>query len=263
MKCIKILSVAVFCVIILKGGGNLWAFSLFSSPPMPEALEALAPDEWVDVVREPVPMIWNLWNMFEEYYTFKPRDVDYTKGFIFYPGGLVDYRSYAPLAREIALRGYLVVMVKMPLDMALFGFQRAEFIHNKHPEVEMWAIGGHSLGGVAACRFVREKDGLMDGVVLWASYPSETYRLDKMDIAVTSIYGTKDGLSTVDKIEDSKQHLPRHTEFVEIPGGNHTQFGWYVGSNDGLQRGDNPADISRLQQQEEIVRATAEFLDRL
>ena len=46
--------------------------------------------------------------------------------------------------------------------------------------------------------------------------------------------------------------------WVEIGGGNHAQYGWY-----GEQLGDGLATISRPQQQEQIVAATAEFLEVL
>ncbi len=261
MKYLKVLVVALFCLFILKAS-NLWAFSFLSYPPMQEALTALESDYLVDVERTPAPMIWNLWNMFEEYYTFKPADGNYVKGFVFYPGGLVDYRSYAPLAREIAAAGYLAVIVKMPFDIGFLGFNRAACIYDEHPEVEKWAIGGHSLGGVASCNFIRQYPELMNGLVLWASYPSESFRLDEFDLPVISIYGSKDGLSTIEKIENSKQHLPVGTGFVEIIGGNHTQFGWYD-TGDTPQRGDNEADITRQQQQDEIIEATTGFIDGL
>ena len=52
---------------------------------------------------------------------FKPAQPT-DKGFIFYPGGLVDAQAYAPLARQIAERGILTVIVPMPLDLAIFNF---------------------------------------------------------------------------------------------------------------------------------------------
>ena len=46
--------------------------------------------------------------------------------------------------------------------------------------------------------------------------------------------------------------------WVEIDGSNHAQFGWY-----GEQPGDGKATISHLEQQEQIVAATAELLEVL
>jgi hypothetical protein len=44
-----------------------------------------------------------------------------SSGFIVYPGGRVDFRSYAPIARAIASEGYLVVMTRSPINLAVFG----------------------------------------------------------------------------------------------------------------------------------------------
>ncbi len=47
--------------------------------------------------------------------------------------------------------------------------------------------------------------------------------------------GTRDGLTSVDEIDESRSRLPSPTDFVAIDGGNHAQFGGY---------GDNPATVS-------------------
>ena len=73
--------------------------------------------------------------------------------------------------------------------------------------------------------------------------------------AITSIFGTLDGLATVEKIDTSRPLLPAQTLFVAMDGGNHAQFGWY-----GDQPGDNPATLSREAQQAQIVAATMDLL---
>ena len=112
-----------------------------------------------------------------------------------------------------------------------------------------------------ACRYGMKFPDKVDGIALWASYPSESFRIDDKDLAVVSIYGSNDGLSTLDEIEENIPFLPADTEYVEIPGGNHTQFGWY--GDGGLQEGDNPADISREEQQARTVQATVNLLEGL
>ena len=52
--------------------------------------------------------------------------------------------------------------------------------------------------------------------------------------------------------------LPSDTIRVEIAGGNHAQFGWY-----GNQPGDNEATIRREIQQEQIVNATIQLLEKM
>ncbi|MGZ6347091.1 MAG: alpha/beta hydrolase, partial [Anaerolineales bacterium] len=94
------------------------------------------------------------------------------------------------------------------------------------------------------------------GLVLWASYPADD-SLRKSNLKVISIYGSKDRAGMA-PFEKSHTLLPANTQYVIIPGGNHSQFGDY-----GLQPGDNPAAISSSDQQEQVVQATVQFLQNL
>jgi len=96
----------------------------------------------------------------------------------------------------------------------------------------------------------------IDGLVFWASYPASSNDFSGSAMKVTSIYATLDGLATQDKIDASRKLLPADTTWVKIVGGNHAQFGWY-----GPQTGDNPATISRLEQQAQAVQSTLELLN--
>jgi dienelactone hydrolase len=179
-------------------------------------------------------------------------------GFIFYPGGRVDFRSYAPGARAIAGAGYLVVMVPMPLNLAILAPDRALEVQKAFPDVRQWVIGGHSLGGVMAARFAFKHPDKVKGLVLWASYPPGSVDLSNSNIAAASISGSLDGLSTPEKIQTSRKLMPAATRWVAIEGGNHAQFGWY-----GPQNGDRPATLSHAEQQALIVVATLELLKSL
>ncbi len=95
---------------------------------------------------------------------------------------------------------------------------------SRYPEIEKWALGGHSLGGVMACRYARASAAKISGLILLASYPSHRFRVDDMTLKALSVFGTRDGLTKLSDIEASKQHLPAGTQFVEIQGGNHSQF---------------------------------------
>ncbi len=98
----------------------------------------------------------------------------------------------------------------------------------------------------------------VDGLVLWASYPAESNDLSARDVAVVSVYGSRDGLATPEEVTASKDLLPPETRWVEIEGGNHAQFGWY-----GPQDGDLDATISRSAQQAQIVQATTALLAQM
>ncbi len=236
----------------------VFEFFIKSLPAMPKALEALMSDETVTYAEVRLPE--SLINPF--YDLFIPVGRNPTKGFIIYPGGLVDPHGYAPLARAIASKGFLTVIVHMPFDLAFLGMKRAGRLIPEFESITAWVVGGHSLGGVAACAYAGDFADKIEGVVLWAAYPSEIFRIENKDLAVLSIYGTEDGLTTLDKIEASRQHLPEGTRFVAIEGGNHTQFGWY-GDNGALQKGDKPAAIIHEEQHNQIITETASFLEGL
>ena len=218
------------------------AWGLMIPEPMPEALAAMQTDSQVTVTTDP-------WIVFE------PTDQTPTTGLIIYPGGRVDPHAYAPIAHAIAAQGYLVVIVPMPLNLAVLGSDRAAAVIQAYPEIQQWIIGGHSLGGSMAALYADKHSDQIDGLALWASYPASSNDLSDSTIKLTSIYGTRDGLATKDKIDASRELLPADTTWVPIEGGNHAQFGWY-----GDQPGDNPAQISRQDQQAQIIQATLDLL---
>ncbi len=235
------LLLALVVLIIVLGVGV--AVATRPAEPMPQALAAMQSDAQVDVATR-------------QWIVFTPRAREPSAGFIFYPGGLVDARAYAPMARDIAAQGYLVVIVPMPLNLAFFDANRAKEVIANYPAIKRWAIGGHSLGGVAAAMFVKSHPQTVQGLAFWASYPAE--EMADIPARVLSIYGTQDGLSTPAKINDSRALLPANAQFVAIQGGNHAQFGWY-----GVQSGDGIATISREEQQRQIVSTMVAWLKQI
>jgi len=221
------------------------AWALNVPAPMPEALAALESDAVVSVQAEP-------------WWVFRPAGSQPSAGLAFYPGGRVDPRSYAPAARAIAAEGYLVALVPMPLNLAVLAPGRASAVIEAFPEVETWAVGGHSLGGAMAIQFAAQHAGAVEGLVLWAAHGTQTDDLSALDLDVLSIYATEDGLSTPADVLASRPNMPADARFVAIQGGNHAQFGWY-----GPQARDNPATISREAQQEQVFAATVGLLQAL
>ena len=187
-------------------------------------------------------------------YTFKEKNV--TKWLIIYPGGKVESKAYAPLAQKISESGFKVVVVPMPFNLAVLGPNKAEKIIEKYPEIEEWYIAGHSLGGVMAAQYAYKNQDKIDGLILLASYPQESNNLSSSEVRVLSIYGTKDGFVSKDKIDKSKKQLPEETTWISIEGGNHSQMGWY-----GFQKGDNKASITREEQQDIIEKSIVVFMD--
>lgn len=238
---ILIVVLAVLCVVGV--GFVVWAETPLG--PMSEAVDALKSDSSVVVT-------------VGEWLVFQPKAAAKSVGLIVYPGGRVDYRAYAPVARAFALEGYLVVIVRMPFNLAVFGADSAQRVIDAYPGLGAWAVGGHSLGGTMAAQYASHAPPVVKGLVLWASYPPAGNDLSKRSISVVTIRGALDGLVSSAQIEESMRILPGDAVRVEVEGGNHAQFGWY-----GPQPGDNEATISREAQQKRVVEATLKLLQRI
>jgi dienelactone hydrolase len=239
----KIIFVAGALLLLVAGGFTAWASS--ASPIMPSARQALIQDEQVQVT-------------VGDWLVFQPVGQPPQTGLILYPGGRVDYRAYAPYARAVASHGYLVVIVKMPLNLAVINPNAAQEVIRAYPDVQRWAVGGHSLGGAMAASYAAANPEQIDGLVLLAAYPASSADLSGRELPVVSIYATQDGLATLDKIDAARPLLPADTRYVAVQGGNHAQFGDY-----GVQDGDLPAEISRAEQQAQALQSTLDLLETM
>ena len=158
---------------------------------------------------------------------------------IFYPGGKVEARAYAPLLREIAAEGMDVCLVEMPFRLAVLAPNRADRVMEQE-DYANWSIGGHSLGGAMAANYAASHGDRLRGLVLLAAYA--TRPLDP-GLQVLVVVGSEDGVVNRAKLEAGLRYLPADARFVTIPGANHAQFGSY-----GPQRGDGEALISPEEQ---------------
>jgi hypothetical protein len=90
-KWYKIFLLSLAAVLLLTlGGFTLWAYTPLG--PSTSAMSALQSDALVFVSYD------------ANNFMFAPMESTPVTGLIFYPGGRVDYRSYAPLLRQIALQ---------------------------------------------------------------------------------------------------------------------------------------------------------------
>ena len=188
-------------------------------------------------------------------FTFGPEAAPV--GLILYPGAGVEPAAYAPLAAAVADHGFLVTIQRAPLDLAVLDADMAQAAIDAHPGIDTWAVGGHSLGGAMAARFAAGSDDVA-GLVLLAAYPEEALDLSQSDLAVLSISASGDPLVTPADILASAAQLPDDTVFVEVVGGNHTQFGSY-----GRQLRDAPASIDPEEQRRITVEAIDDLLSSL
>lgn len=208
--------------------------------PTEKAQRAILGDETVSVTEE------------KDYYLFQiRRELSYAgpkagEGIIFYPGGKVDERSYAPMLLELAQEGYEVYLVKMPARLAIFGMNKAEKIIETADNIKEWTIMGHSLGGAMAASFSAAHDDEIDNLVLLAAY--STKDLKGLDMDVYSFYGSEDKVLNMEKYEQYYKYLPEDVIETVIDGGNHAYYGNY-----GEQEGDGTAVITRDEQQATVL----------
>ena len=174
-------------------------------------------------------------------------------GFVFYPGGKVQYNAYEPLLAKIAEKGIACFLVKMPFNLAVFNINGAEEVLNQFPEIENWFIGGHSLGGSMAASFLGKNQFDIKGLILLASY--STVDFSEVDIKLLSIFGSEDGVLNLEKYTENKSHFSKNAKEVVIEGGNHAGFGFY-----GPQKKDGKASISSINQIEQTARLILEFI---
>lgn len=230
---------------VLVAGFLGWALTPLG--PTPQALEALKGSASVRV------------SELDGGWVFVPEESTAPEtGLVFYPGGRVDARSYAPFALDLADRGFTVVIARMPLSLAVLDANAADrFIDSPQLDhVRSWAVGGHSLGGAMAAQYAADNE--VPGLALLAAYATQGSDLSQNSIAVVDVTGTRDGVLNQDSWLEGQALLPADTARVSIEGGNHAQFGDY-----GPQPGDNTPQISGSAQRRASVDAVASLLEGL
>ena len=99
-------SICIILSVILVGLISFTTFWVFdTSDPMEESLNALISDENVDVE-------------IGSWFIFSPKNSTPSTGIIFYPGAKIGPESYSILAKSIAIKGYLVIIAPMPMNLA-------------------------------------------------------------------------------------------------------------------------------------------------
>ncbi|MCD7864886.1 MAG: alpha/beta hydrolase [Clostridiales bacterium] len=119
-------------------------------------------------------------------YVFEPEE-EISAAIIFYPGGKVQYESYAPLMKAWAEEGILCILPHMPGNLAVLDINAAVDYRDLYPETENWYMAGHSLGGSMAASYLGKHTDEYDGLILLAAY--STADLSDSDLKVLSLYG--------------------------------------------------------------------------
>ena len=221
-----ILSSVILALVILTGACAIYVSDYYRADS--QAIRAFAPMDSV-----------SLETLDDGTLVFSPENA--TAGFIFYPGGKVEYTAYQPIMAACAQRGILCILVKMPFNLAVLDMAAAEGIQDLYPEIENWYIGGHSLGGSIAASYLAKHPEDYEGLILLGSY--STADLSETGLEVLSVYGSEDRVINRDKYNACKSNLPGDFTEIVIDGGCHAYFGMY-----GAQEGDgNPTVTNEAQ----------------
>jgi hypothetical protein len=182
--------------------------------------------------------------------TFSPKRAAPSTALLFLPGAMVDSNAYVPMARAVAKQGYRVSILSLPLRLApsegsVAGVMaRAAKLIKSDASIQHWVVAGHSKGGKLAARFAHDHPDLLYGLILiGTSHPDQKFDLSRSALDVTKIYASHDGLASPEEIQGNRKFLPAQTHWINIEGGNHTQFGYYS-----FQLGDRTATISFITQ---------------
>jgi hypothetical protein len=165
-------------------------------------------------------------------------------------GAGVAPEAYAPMLRPIAAKGHPVIVVALPYRIAPLEHHkaaavgRARAIIENEKSAESWVIAGHSLGGALVCRIAGDAPSRVKAMVLIGTSHPKRIDLSGSRIPITKVFASNDGVATVEMIRSTRNLLPTNTRWIEIKGGNHSQFGHY-----GHQLFDGSPTISREQQQ--------------
>jgi hypothetical protein len=104
-------------------------------------------------------------------YSFVPEKPEILS-YVFYPGGKVEAKAYAPFCFALAQKGNPVYLCVMPFNLAFFDSEAASRVIDNH-EAERWVIVGHSLGGAFAGSYASAHASKLSGIVFLASYTTQ------------------------------------------------------------------------------------------
>lgn len=231
----NILLLVISAILCITAGGFLVYVSKYYHASQ-EAVECLAAADKID----------------HGYYVFGDKNAE--KGFIFYPGGKVEYSAYAPLMESLAQHGFKCILVNMPANLAVLSQNAADGLEKLYPNIKNWYIGGHSLGGAMAAAYAADHPQDYKGLILLAAY--STADISQSNLEVLTMYGTEDGVLNHDNLKKYASNLPKDAKTVVLKGGCHSYFGDY-----GNQNGDGIPKITRSEQIQQTVEAILNFTE--
>ncbi|ARN74155.1 hypothetical protein BST96_08495 [Oceanicoccus sagamiensis] len=193
--------------------------------------------------------------------SFYPHSTTADTALVLYPGALTDPKAYAPIMRQISEQGFVTIIAPMPSNMAILAPTELLDIKAAHPQIKVWALAGHSIGGGAALLLLKQHPDAIDGLMMWDSYTFSGSPATHLTLPITTLYGTSHhNPKRPQKFADAKVFMPEHVNYIAIEGGDHFQFGHF---NQEDIKAVNTATISYQQQQQQIIEQSVIFLRSL
>lgn len=166
------------------------------------------------------------------------------RSLVFFPGGLVDARAYAPLMQSVARGGHRALLVRTPWRGAFGHAEAPATLAQAHATMQTlgggWVVGGHSRGGKAAAAYAQRYPDAVDALVLVGTSHPRDFSLRDAPFAVVQVLGDRDPIASVTRADRNRHHLPEGATRHVLRGANHSQFGDY-----GFQPGDRFARMPR------------------
>jgi len=232
--------IAVLFVLTLIG---LWGYvELTSYAPTPQYVERVRQNTSITVTKH------------RKYYAIRPQTESDRPPLVYYPGGLVEPKAYVYKLAQNALELETdVYLIRPRFNLAIFDIGAAKAVLRR-TDTKKIVVGGHSLGGAAACRFTRNNPEQVEGLFMFGAHCDKD--VSELGISVVSLVGERDGMINRETYENLKKNLPPSTEIIEPSKLNHADFGNY-----GRQDGDAPSQLSEEETLDIIHKALREVYE--
>ena len=115
-------------------------------------------------------------------------------------------------------------------------------------------LGGHSLGGAMAARYLARHPDAATGLVLMGAYSPDGDDLSALPLDVLVLAAENDRLASVGEVRAGLARLPETAQLNIVEGSVHSFFGRY-----GPQAGDGLPSVTRAAAERQIVRALRAF----
>ena len=141
------------------------------------------------------------------------------------------------------------------MNYPFFSFDKANKIISANSKDEKWYLVSHNTSGEVAAKAAAGNKKIV-GVVFMGTYPLND-ELKLINEPVLTIWGTNDGVLDFSKFSTYKRNLPASAEFMEIVGGNNTNF-----ADVNLITGDREARTGTSIQQDMSAKRIDRFITR-